>query len=83
MFDVCGDVVKKEYFLRIGGISNWCSHCGQLKIKLPHVLSRFSQVGLCNAMDCSPPGSFVHGSLQPRIRSALPCALPGDLPNQG
>ena len=31
------------------------------------VLSRFSHVWLCHAMDCSPPGSSVHGSLQARI----------------
>ena len=27
----------------------------------------FSRVWLCNAMDCSPPGSSVHGILQARI----------------
>ena len=30
-------------------------------------LSRFSCVGLCNPMDCSPPCSSVHGILQVRI----------------
>ena len=25
------------------------------------ILSRFSRVPLCNTMDCSPPGSPVHG----------------------
>ena len=31
------------------------------------VLSRLSRVGLCNPMDCTPPGSSVHGILQARI----------------
>ena len=30
-------------------------------------LSRFSRVQLYDAMDCSPPGSSVHGILQARI----------------
>ena len=38
---------------------------------------------LCNPIDCSPPGFFVHGILQTRIRSGLPCPYPGDLPNPG
>ena len=28
-------------------------------------------------MDCSPPGSSVHGILQARILSGLPCPSPG------
>ena len=39
---------------------------------------------VCDAMDCSPPGSSVHGILQARI---LECGLswppPGDLPDPG
>ena len=31
------------------------------------VLSRFSCVWLCEAVDCSPPGSSVRGILQARI----------------
>ena len=31
------------------------------------VLSHFSHVRLCNSMDCSPPGSSVHGIFQARI----------------
>ena len=38
---------------------------------------------LCDPTDCSPPGFFVHGILQARIRSGLPLPLPGDLPNPG
>ena len=40
---------------------------------------------LCDPMDCSPPGSSVHGILQPRILywRELPCPPPGDLPDLG
>ena len=38
---------------------------------------------LCSPMDCSPPGSYVHGILQARILSGLSCPPPGDLPNPG
>ena len=34
-------------------------------------------------MDCSPPGSSVHGILQARILEWLPFPSPGDLPNPG
>ena len=41
---------------------------------------------LCDHMDCSPPGSSVHGILQAKIQkywSGLPFPSPGDLPNPG
>ena len=38
-----------------------------------------SRPTLCNSMDCSLPGSSVHGILQARIWSGLPCPPPGDL----
>ena len=39
---------------------------------------------LCSPMDCSPPGSSVHGILQARThRSGLLCPPPGHLPNAG
>ena len=38
---------------------------------------------LCDPMDCSLPGSSVHGILQARILSGLPFPSPGDLPNPG
>ena len=36
---------------------------------------------LCNPMDCSPPGSSVHGFSEQEYFSELPCPPPGDLPN--
>ena len=38
---------------------------------------------LCNPMDCSPPGSSVHGFSRQEYWSRLPCLSPGDLPNPG
>ena len=38
---------------------------------------------LCDPMDCSPPGSSVHGTLQPRILKWVTIPSPGDLPNPG
>ena len=38
---------------------------------------------LCDPMDCSPPGSPVHGILQARILEWLPCPPLGDLPDLG
>ena len=35
------------------------------------------------AMVCSLPGSSVHGILQVRLWSGLPCPLLGDLPDPG
>ena len=34
-------------------------------------------------MDCSPPGSFVHGISQAEYWSGLPFPSPGDLPDPG
>ena len=38
---------------------------------------------LCNSVDCSPPGSSVHGIFQARILEWLPFPPPGDLPDPG
>ena len=40
-------------------------------------------LAFCNPMDCSPPGSSVHGIFQARYWSGLPFPSPGDLPNPG
>ena len=51
-----------------------------LKVKL---LVAQSCPTLCNPMDCSPPGSSVHGILQARILERLPFPSLGDIPNPG
>ena len=38
---------------------------------------------LCNSMDCSPPGSFVHGISSQEHWNGLPFPSPGDLPDPG
>ena len=38
---------------------------------------------LCYLMDCSPPGSSVHGILKARILKWVPFPSPGDLPDPG
>ena len=48
------------------------------------LLLRSTASWLCSPMDCSPPGSSVHGILQARThRSGLLCPPPGHLPNAG
>ena len=38
---------------------------------------------LCNLVDCSPPGSPVHGILQKEYWNGLPFPSPGDFPDPG
>ena len=38
---------------------------------------------LCDPMDCSPPGSSVHGISQARILEWLPFPIPVNLPSPG
>ena len=44
-----------------------------------------TQLGLtlCDPMDCSPPGSSVHGIVQQKYWSGIQFTSPGDLPNPG
>ena len=48
-----------------------------------YVKSLQSCLTLWDPMDCSLSGSSVHGILQGRILSGLPCPSPVDLPNPG
>ena len=38
---------------------------------------------LCDPVDCSPPGSSVHGILRATLLRGLPFPPPGDLPDPG
>ena len=38
---------------------------------------------LCDPVDCSPLSSSVHGILQAKYWSGLPCPSPGNVPNPG
>ena len=42
-----------------------------------------SCVRLCDLMDCSPPGSSIHGILQARILEWVAISFSGDLPDPG
>ena len=42
-----------------------------------------SYPSLCDTMDCSPPGSSLHGILQAEYWSGLPFPSPGGLPDPG
>ena len=85
---------SKQSPVLTSGIWNWTHNISQiywtqellfLKIHAcKHVKSLQSCLTLCNPMDCSPPGSSVHGILQARILKwvALPSSMgssrPGD-----
>ena len=47
------------------------------------VLSCFNRVQLCDSMDCSLPGSSVHGILQAKILEWAVISSIGDLPDRG
>ena len=48
-----------------------------------HAKSLRSRPTLWDSMDCSPPGSSVHGLLQAGILEWVPCPPPWDLPDPG
>ena len=47
------------------------------------MLRHFGHVQRCNRMDCSPPGSSLHGILQTRILEWVPFPSPRHLPDPG
>ena len=51
-------------------------------IKVKVLVAQLS-LTLCDPMDCSPPGSSVHNSLQARILEWVALPLTGDLPDPG
>ena len=52
--------------------------------RLVVIVQSLSHVRLfCNPVDCSPPGSSVHGILQARILEWVAISSPGDFPNPG
>ena len=62
---------------------------GTLKSLLQHHSSKASILQLqsypifCNPVNCSLPGSSIHGILQTRILEWVSCPPPGDLPDPG
>ena len=55
---------------------------GSLLSKLCCVQLLQSSLTLCHPMDCSPPGSYVHGILQAIILDGLPSPCSRDLPDR-
>ena len=62
---------------------NWSSRTPQPGPGIHMCVCAQSSLTLCDPMDCSPPGSSVHGILQARIVEWLPCPPPGIFPTQG
>ena len=61
-----GPLADKWYLNELLWREAW-THCGQQITSCACVLCCFSRVWLCDHMDCSPPGSFVHGIFLARI----------------
>ena len=83
---IASGVLWQEFLLRIWGQSKWESGgTGYAFVRQRcAVLSHFSHVWLiCDPVDCSPPGSSLHGNLQAKLLSGLPFPPPGDLPDPG
>ena len=80
---LCQLLKLKTYSLRNCGASTF--HHGKCKLKL----ATQSSLTLCDPMDCSPPGSSVHGILQARILEWVAISFsrgssqPRDLHNPG
>ena len=57
--------------------------CCELSCACVHAKLFQSCPPLCDPMDCSPPGSSVHGILQARTLAWVAVPSPGDLPDPG
>ena len=76
-----------KYMSEVIYLKNTFFTCSSM-LKLLNVLERHMLVTqlcltFCNSMDCSPPGSSVHGILQARILEWVAISFSEDLPNLG
>ena len=65
---------------------NWNCQLRMLLIEIPSVrvcLATQLCLTLCNPLDCSLPGSSVHGIFRQEYLTGLPFPSPGDLPDPG
>ena len=67
----------------LAGITTLLLSYLEIKFKETSVCSVIQSYPTCDLMDCSPPGSSVHGIFQPRILCGLPFPTPRDIPNPG
>ena len=58
-------------------------HYNKFNKDFKNVLSCSVTFDSLHPLDCSPPGSSVHGILQARILEWIAISSPGDLPNPG
>ena len=61
---------------------SWDSNNRLVKAKSESEVAQ-SCATLCDPVDCSPPGSSIHGILQAGMLDGLPFPSPGDLPDPG
>ena len=66
-----------------GGRGEMQPVCSSSMVVVVVVQPAQSYPSLCDPMDCTPPGSSVHGISQARIPEWSPCPPPGDLPDPG
>ena len=64
-------IIQNQYFSRVRSIDPCC--CSVAK----------SCLTFCNPVDCSPPGSSVHGFPRQEYCSGLPFPSPGDFSDPG
>ena len=76
------DLRRKTFFGKIISKSFACRKEYKLLCADACVLSCFSHVWLCDPMDCSQLGSYIHGnSAGKNTGVGCPCPHPGDLPD--
>ena len=74
--------LKKFFFFTLLATPRSALYHSSLTLKVK-VLVTHSCPTLCNPMDCSPPGSSVHGVFQARIREWVAIPPPGHLSEPG
>ena len=72
VFIILGSPVRAEWWVKAATI-----------ILFPVLMCTQSYLTLCHPMDCSLPGSSVHGIFQARLMEWVAFPSPGDLPDPG
>ena len=72
-----------KHVMRVYGLPGGDTLLDKLISLKAKVLVTQSCPTLCDPMDCSPPGSTVHGFSRQEYWSGFPFPIPGDIPNPG